>query len=195
MANDYREENGLPRIPISEALRSVAQWRVADSNHAISSGSYQLDPSCNLNTWYGIPSAPYSTCCFTTDQAQVACMWNKPDELSGSWYSSLGFELANEGAPDPTAAVDSWKNSSSHNDMILNQGVWASISWGAIGSAFLDSGPNGPVYFLWHSETVELSCIRTDTDTDFIIARYGDPGPIGGPVPDNLARSSNGSIA
>lgn len=134
LVNAYRQENGLDAVPLSETLVAVAQWHVVDVRYAIEvTGDYGSDPSCNLHTWYGIPGAPYSTCCYTSDHAQASCMWSKPAEISQGSYGSAGYENAAWGYATPAAALEGWKNSPGHNAVILNEGSWASLTWKAIG--------------------------------------------------------------
>ena len=59
-------------------------------------------------------------------------MWDKPDELTV--YTGNGYEISHggSGTVSPTSALNGWKNSSGHNDVILNQGIWTT-PWGAMG--------------------------------------------------------------
>jgi uncharacterized protein YkwD len=62
-------------------------------------------------------------------------MWDKPSELSQ--YKHYGFEIAAGGAGytiTPQQAMQMWKNSPLHNDVLTNQGHWEK-EWKAIGVA------------------------------------------------------------
>jgi hypothetical protein len=147
LVNDYREANFLTEIPLSQTLTLVAQWHLADHDYATEvTGEYGSDPSCSQHSWYGIPGAPYTSCCYTGDPADYACMWDKPREISGNVYTENGFELAAFGYADVEAALQAWQNSPPHNDMILNQGMWSSFVWRAMGM-----GVSSDRYFVWFS--------------------------------------------
>jgi uncharacterized protein YkwD len=61
-------------------------------------------------------------------------MWGKPGELTV--YPGNGYENAYGGGGNttPAAAVDGWKNSPAHNEVMLNNGIWANYPWGAMGA-------------------------------------------------------------
>jgi dienelactone hydrolase len=61
-------------------------------------------------------------------------MWSKPRELTK--YPGNGYEISYwDGSENATAAgaLASWKQSSGHNAVIINQGIWGSHPWQAIG--------------------------------------------------------------
>lgn len=65
-------------------------------------------------------------------------MWDKPRELTN--YPANGYEIAfftSYKYPSPGAMakdiLDGWKKSHSHNEVIINKGVWKDIQWEAIG--------------------------------------------------------------
>ena len=67
-------------------------------------------------------------------------MWDKPRELTN--YERNGYELvvrATSSETDfevnPKAVLESWKKSSGHNNVILNQDIWKEMHWSAIGVA------------------------------------------------------------
>jgi hypothetical protein len=72
-------------------------------------------------------------------------MWNKPRELSG--YKGNGFEISH-GAPNvrvsAKSAVDGWKGSAPHNDVMINAAGWKQ-PWQAVGVAI--SGGYAHVWF------------------------------------------------
>jgi uncharacterized protein YkwD len=60
-------------------------------------------------------------------------MWVKPRELTS--YLGNGFEIAfiTSGEASAINALNSWKKSSGHNAVIINQGIWKNSNWNAIG--------------------------------------------------------------
>ena len=129
----YRKEKKLPSIPLSPNLTKVAQMHAEDvANH------FPFAEGCNLHTWS--ESTAWSGCCYTADHAQAKCMWDKPRELSN--YTGSGFEISSiylwnndvKAKDIPTEnAMNGWKKSKGHNDIITNQGAWKDKSFKAIG--------------------------------------------------------------
>jgi len=124
---EYREEKGLPRIPISRSLTHVAQVHVKDLYEYSSS----FEEQCNMHSWSDQGS--WTPCCYTSDHAAASCMWNKPKELTS--YTSEGYEIAywRSNQLTPESALNGWKNSSGHNAVIINEGSWVNMEWKAIG--------------------------------------------------------------
>ncbi|MEZ4775381.1 MAG: CAP domain-containing protein [Bacteroidia bacterium] len=127
---EYRKEKGLPSIPLSASLTYVAQ------THARDLVDNKPDVgNCNAHSWSS--NGNWTACCYTPDHAQAELMWSKPRELTA--YQGDGFEIAcgsNDCCSDfeMTAdyALQSWKKSSGHNAVIINQGIW-NDQWNAIG--------------------------------------------------------------
>lgn len=134
--NAYRQENGLPPIPITRALTYVAEVHVRDL------ASSPKRPGCNGHSW--TERGTWTACCYTPDHAQAKCMWSKPAELTP--FKGTGFEIA-VGEPgevtsyalDAKRALDLWKSSPLHNDVILNRASWQSVTWNAMGAGIIDS--------------------------------------------------------
>ena len=136
LINDYRESQGLPRVPVSVSLSVVARTHVADlSAEAPNQGT------CNLHSWSD--AGDWTACCYTPDHAQAQCMWDKPRELSA--YPGNGYEISVGGVRSAAAALAAWQSSSGHHEVILNQGIWTE-PWGAMGVA-LTPGEYGHVWF------------------------------------------------
>lgn len=128
MINHYRNQNGLESIPYSPALTETAVAHVEDlgDNHPDEKGD------CNLHSWSD--QGDWTPCCYTPDHAEAQCMWDKPAEIAG--YPGYGYEIAAKGTDlDPDQALGLWKNSTGHNDVILNQGIWTDNTFLAIGAA------------------------------------------------------------
>jgi hypothetical protein len=81
----------------------------------------------NKGAWEG--------CCYTNNHSNMACMQNKPRELS--LYKGNGYEIVHGGAAPymATAALSlqGWQKSKHHNDVIINKDIWKKIAWKAIG--------------------------------------------------------------
>lgn len=124
--NDYREQNGLGPIPISSSLTRVAQVHARDLMKY-----YTKSKSCNPHSWS--ENGEWTSCCYTNDHKQAKCMWDKPKEISG--YESPGYEIVywNSEAATAPKALEGWKNSSSHNPIIINSGMWQQATWNAMG--------------------------------------------------------------
>jgi hypothetical protein len=127
LVNEYRAENALPAIPASPSLCTVATAHVHDLND---NSPHTQPGGCNLHSWSD--QGPWSACCYTPDHAQAQCMWDKPGELS--IYPGNGYENAAYGVGSPAQALDLWKSSPPHNEVILNLGIWANYPWQALGA-------------------------------------------------------------
>lgn len=127
----YRAENGLPRIPLSASLTYVAQTHAKD----VYTYYDEIPRGCNPHSWSGHGS--WTKCDYYPDHRNGAGMWSKPRELTP--YKGNGFEIStyytppSSGTMTPQGALSSWKSSSAHNAVILNQGIWYDNDWQAIG--------------------------------------------------------------
>lgn len=122
----YRKQKRLPKIPLSKSLTYVAQTHAKDlmENNLVTE-------RCNLHSWSS--KGKWSSCCYTNDHKQSACMWNKPRELTS--YTSDGYEIAafSSDGITPEEALNMWKKSQGHNQVLTNAGTWKSNKWNAIG--------------------------------------------------------------
>ncbi|MDD2527831.1 MAG: CAP domain-containing protein [Lentimicrobiaceae bacterium] len=131
MINSYRQSKNLPPVPFSAALSLVARLHAIDLAE-----NYRPGGRCNLHTW---SKSPYwSSCCYTPDHRNAACMWDKPRELTS--YTGDGFEIAyytsDETVPDivlAEMALKGWKSSRGHHEIIINRGKWHNVDWKAMG--------------------------------------------------------------
>ena len=130
MIMDYRKERGLPAIPISEKLTTVAKAHAVDLVE-----NYEFDPAnkCNPHSWS--KKGKWSPCCYTSDHAKASCMWEKPKEIAA--YEGSGYEIVYYSSAGATAkeGLAGWKISPGHNPLLINDGIWKSIQWKAIGIA------------------------------------------------------------
>jgi hypothetical protein len=143
LINQYRAQNNLPAIPVSDKLTRVAYSHVEDLDiyhpEVTCGNKGNLHSWSNNGKWQGISGVgAWQGCCYPDDHSNSGCMWNKPKEIAG--YPSEGFEITCSG-PKMTAqvALASWKTSSLHNDVILNKGVWSSFQWQALGAAYREN--------------------------------------------------------
>jgi len=127
--NQYRVKQGLNAIPLSVSLTMVAEAHVADLENNNPYGS------CNLHSWSN--QGNWSACCYTGDHAKAQCMWDKPREITDEIYSGYGYEISaqNSGKMTAKGALEQWKGSTGHHNVILNRDIWADNNWRAIGAA------------------------------------------------------------
>jgi hypothetical protein len=131
--NAYRQEQGLPAIPVSDELTQVARAHVADivANHP--------EKACddNLHSWSA--NGNWTGGCYDPDDDTTwPVMWNKPQEIAG--YPGRGYEISAWATPAITAgqALAWWQGSAPHHDVILNNDIWTNYPWGAIGGWVAD---------------------------------------------------------
>jgi uncharacterized protein YkwD len=130
LTNTYRQQNGLPALPVSFSLSSVAQWHVWDLR-----ANDPVFGSCNLHSWSNARPALWQAMCYTANHAQAAQMWNKPRQITANAYNSEGYEIAagGGGSITPAGALGLWQGSPGHDDVILNRNGWAGFPWGGMG--------------------------------------------------------------
>ena len=127
LINDYRKSKGLSKIELSKSLTFVAQTHVKDlENNKPAKGR------CNMHSWSDKGS--WTACCYTSDHAKAKCMWDKPKELTS--YKANGFEISYGAFGSKITAIgalNAWKTSSGHNNVIINKSIWKDMEWKAIG--------------------------------------------------------------
>ncbi len=132
--NDYRVGLGLPSVPRSVALMTVAQAHVDD----LTAHPETVMGACNLHSWSD--DGPWTGCCYTPDHAEAQCMWSKPPEITAGWganaYTAPGYEISASGVTSAEQSLTLWQGSPGHHDVIINAGIWEPKSpWPAIGCA------------------------------------------------------------
>lgn len=140
---NFRQRNSLPIIPLSPSLSYVAQIHVKDLE------LNQPDTGkCNLHSWSS--KGKWTAVCYTNDHSKAKNMWSKPSELTS--YSGSGFEIASMSSDSINAkqALQLWQASSGHNAVIINQGIWKSTKWNAIGI-----GIYGKYAVIWFGEEID----------------------------------------
>lgn len=127
----YRKQFDLPRIPISRSLNFVAHTHAIDLKN-----NYKHNDRCNLHSWSN--KGNWTACCYTPDHANADCVWSKPGELTN--YKHYGFEIAhwNPSGPTASSALNAWKKSPAHKNMIINKENWSDNEWKAIGIAIYE---------------------------------------------------------
>ena len=122
--NNYRKSLGLKPLNISKSLTYVARTHVKDSNE--NQPENQKDSrgiQGNLHSWSN--KGNWKSVAYTSDHKYAELMWSKPSELTeykGNGYEiSMGVKGANA---TPIMALNGWKNSSGHNAVITEEGVW-----------------------------------------------------------------------
>jgi uncharacterized protein YkwD len=124
---DYRAQNGLPAIPVSPSMSTVAALHIADLERHRPTGQ------CSAHSWSA--DAQWSACCYTRDHAQAQCMWDKPGQITHGAYTGHGFEIVctSENQMTPETAMDCWRHSAAHHAVILNRDAWRDTQWRALG--------------------------------------------------------------
>ena len=144
MINDYREENGKSRIPMSLKLNIVGKTHVDNQIYAKEMNTYGVDPTCNSHSWYDQPDQLFTSCCYTPDHAYPSCMWDKPREIID--FNTNGYEISFHGPYTIESALVGWKNSPGHNNVMLNQGSWAMFPFHSIGAGVSE---DARIYHVW----------------------------------------------
>jgi uncharacterized protein YkwD len=126
LINSYRISKKLDSVNVSSNLNMVAQTHANDLHLY-----YKESNRCNMHSWSR--NGKWKDCCYTDDHKQAKCMWDKPREISS--YKGDGFEIAAYYSDGMTAerALELWKKSSSHHDVILQKGIWKNKSFKAMG--------------------------------------------------------------
>lgn len=140
--NEYRIKKGLPEVKLSASLSFVARTHAEDQTRNFKDGN-----RCNMHSWSN--KGDWSSCCYTPDHKKAKCMWNKPRELTN--YTGDGYEISfyttyPYSSPEVFAkdALDGWKKSPGHNEIIVNRSIWKNVKWQAIGI-----GINGEYANVW----------------------------------------------
>jgi hypothetical protein len=129
--NDYRVANKLPPVAILEALSLVANRHL-------------LDLTNNVKFFtHGWSDCPYDI----KNEKTWNCVTEAPQRLKtnyqGQGYENLYRNLG--GNATPQLALDAWKKSPLHNNLILNLDVWKDTSFDAFGLAI--SGNYAAIWF------------------------------------------------
>lgn len=125
MINAYRESLGLPKLSFSKSLTEVARAHVRDSNTYTPEN--QVDSRGirgNLHSWSG--NGSWTPVVYTSDHHYMYDMWSKPREITN--YTGNGYEISASGRRiSPETAIDLWKDSPGHNQVMATQGDWSDL--------------------------------------------------------------------
>lgn len=121
LLNEYRKSKGRPRVSQSDSLTWLANRHL-------------LDVRFNLKKFtHSWSNCPYDE----GNKATSDCMSGSARRLKtgfdGDTYETLF--ASSGGAADPRFAIESWKKSTLHNSILLNQGMFASMNWEEVGIA------------------------------------------------------------
>lgn len=127
LINEYRESLGLSKLSFSKSLTSVARAHVKDSHDY--TPRLKLDErgiQGNLHSWSN--NGNWRGGAYTPDHEHAEIMWDKPGELTD--YTGAGYEISvyHSIGIDPKLALDLWKSSSGHNDVIIGDNDWSFIT-------------------------------------------------------------------
>lgn len=146
IVNEYRAQNNLPQIPISEALSVLANRHL-------------LDISLNIKSFtHGWSNCPYNI----NDNDTWDCVFEAPKRLKVG-YNDKGYENLfryNGGNATPALALAAWKKSPMHNGLILNLESWKNIKFDAFGIAI-----NGNFAAIWFGAPSGIKNALNDSKT------------------------------
>jgi hypothetical protein len=130
IVNEYRVQNDLSQVPLSETLSVVANRHL-------------LDLVINVKSF----THGWSNCAYDMkDQKTWDCVFESPKRLN-SGYSGKGYENLyrnKTGNASAILAIDAWKKSDIHNSLILNLKTFKDMKFDALGIAI-----NGQYAALW----------------------------------------------
>lgn len=139
LVNRYRAEIGLNATQNSRSLNKVARIHLLDllKNNPVkanSDGSF-----CNPHSWSD--KGFWKSLCYTADHRNAAGMWSKPREITGYAFKGNGYELfymTSENIVNPARALESWKEKSSHNDILAGKSAWQGITLQSVGVGIIN---------------------------------------------------------
>jgi len=138
IVNEYRAQNGLAQIPLSEPLSIVANRHLLDLTINIKSISH------------GWSNCPYDI----SNQSSWKCVFESPKRLNVN-YAGSGYEnlyRKNGGAATPALALEAWKKSELHNSLILNLNLFKDTKFDAFGISV-----SGEYCALWFGSAADVS--------------------------------------
>ena len=153
LLNEYRNQNSLSSIETSDKLDQTAEAHTKDGNI------------------HGYDSHSWSTCQFIISNASTyPCMWNKPQEIAG--YNDTGYEIScvvdqRNLENIPEKCLSAWKNSISHNTVILQQGVWSRFQWKSIGVSI-----ENHIIHVWFGATLDSRKAEIETQKEIFNSSF-----------------------
>ena len=129
--NEYRAQNKLSPVAISEPLSFVANRHLLDLT---------LNVKFLTHGW--------SNCVYDLKKEETwNCLFDSPQRLNTD-YNGQGFENLYRnlnGSATPVQALEAWKKSPLHNNLILNLDIWKNTKYDAFGVAV--SGNYAAIWF------------------------------------------------
>ena len=130
--NDYRRQNDLPPVQLSNSLCYVAALHAKDLMlHHPDQGA------CNSHSWSD--KSFWKPFCYPRDENKKNSVWDKARELTT--YPAKAYEIVYwENSPlvaDTVIMV--WKTEEYFNSFLLNTGKWREKPWNAIGIAIYEN--------------------------------------------------------
>ena len=168
LINEYRAQNGLPAIPASKALTTVANRHVQDVAENLDYVNSPQRDSINPHSWSDATYDP-------NNQSTWPNMWQAPQRLNtgypGNGYENFAWTAASSISAEE--ALEIWKNSPAHNQVILNQGIWQDRQWNALGVGIYKG-----YAALWFGQETDPTgtpaTSSTTVDPDIIIGTEGN---------------------
>jgi Ca2+-binding RTX toxin-like protein len=144
----YRAENDLDPLPLSAALTATAGYHAHDTLYNIWDAGVTLPEGANLHSW--------SDAYYYGDHRAPEVMWDAPERI-GVDYPNAGYEISAAGYATNEAALAGWQGSPGHDDVILNNNIWAGVPFDAIG---VDHDPavetfQGRIYHVWFGQSAD----------------------------------------
>jgi len=177
LVNQYRISKGKSAVNTSYWLTATAMLHTIDRRD----NGYPDAYGCSSgHSWSGKSSLFTGPCCYSG--ANWQCMGLKPGEISKNRYSGIGYENWVQ-AGSVEAALEAWKASVAHNEVMLNLNGWSGSTWKSMGA-----GVCGGFYGIWFSETADPDA---NGDIDTLTCSMLPNGPVPSPVPKTGASKSS----
>jgi hypothetical protein len=161
--NAYRATKGLPAIPVSPELTTVAMDHVHDLMRYGKTAPEYTGKDCVPHGWSS--HGPWKGGCYKySDPASGPLMWNKPKEIAN--YPGNGYEILFESSDKATAAdaLKAWQADPPHDNVIINQDIWKPLTWKAIG-VWVEDG-YASVWFGEQTDPTPLNATKTATTSN-----------------------------
>lgn len=131
LINEYRSTKGLPNVPLSKSLSTVAQWHTYDlyKNNPDTGSDHGYE--CNLHSWSNMGKL-WKPVCYTKDHKFSDLMFSKPSEITAGVYTNNGYEISTGGS-NAYSILNSWKTSGVHDIVLLEQSAFQGAKWKAMG--------------------------------------------------------------
>jgi uncharacterized protein YkwD len=186
--NTYRQGLGLTAVPLSPQLTAVAQAHVRDLIANFTTDPNYTGAGCNPHGWSS--QGQWTGGCYKSDDATTyQIMWSKPGEIAN--YPGNGFEILFGGIGTPATAagaLQAWQASPAHNDVIVNQGIWSTHPWQAIG-VWVEAGWAA----VWFGEEADPNATQPTTAQTGPAPAAQVNLPAGPNVPGNEPAGANGA--